>query len=70
MNIKRIKSINGKPWNTTSNQSMKTIPLAPPRIHFSLPQIWGSGKNGANPRVRQSKIINFQLLKNSFKLTY
>ncbi len=68
--ITRIKSINGKPCNTTSNQSIKAMPLAPPKIHFNLPTICGSGKKGAKPKVRHSRIISFQLFMNSFKLSY
>jgi hypothetical protein len=28
--------------------------FAPPAIHFSFPQMWGSGKKGANPNVNES----------------
>ncbi len=51
----------GKPCNKTSNQSIGDIPLAPPMIHFNLPQIWGSGKNGAKPKVRHKRSTIFQL---------
>lgn len=52
---------NGKPCNKTSNQSIGAIPLAPPMIHFNLPKIWGSGKNGAKPKVRHKMSTIFQL---------
>jgi len=60
--IKRNNSTKGNPCITVSNQSINCIPLAPPAIHFSLPQICGSGKNGAMPNVRQSNMVNFQSL--------
>jgi hypothetical protein len=34
----------GVPCKRTSNQSENFIPEAPPKIHFNLPQIWGSGE--------------------------
>ena len=64
--IKRNNKINGKPCSTTSNQSLAPIPMAPPAIHLSFPQIWGSGKNGAKPRVKHKSRTIFQLFINSF----
>ena len=62
----RISKTKGRLCNTISNQSLGAIPEAPPATHFSLPQRWGSGKNGAIPRVRHPKIMIFQLLYNDF----
>jgi hypothetical protein len=36
------------------------MPTPPPAIHLSLPQICGSGKKGASPRVRHPNRIIFQ----------
>lgn len=44
-----INRIQGVPCIKTSNQSIPVIPIAPPFIHFSFPQICGSGTKGANP---------------------
>lgn len=41
---------------------MGCMPTAPPQIHLSLPQMCGSGKNGASPMVRHAKSTNFQSL--------
>ena len=67
--ISRIKSKKGKPCNSTSNQSIGFMPVDPPNIHLSLPQIWGSGKKGASPKLRHKRMIIFQLLKRSFNLS-
>jgi len=36
------------------------MPFAPPAIHLIFPNICGSGKKGAKPNVRQSRIIKRQ----------
>ena len=50
--IKPISRNHGVPCMMKSNQSRVFIPTAPPMIHFTFPNICGSGKNGARPRVR------------------
>jgi hypothetical protein len=42
---------NGMPCIRKSNQSILTIPEAPPIIHLIFPHKCGSGKNGAKPKV-------------------
>ena len=39
------------------------MPIAPPKTQRILPMTCGSGKKGAKPKVKQSNIISFQLLK-------
>lgn len=48
------------PCKKVSNQSIGFIPFAPPAIQRSLPQICGSGKKGASPKV--SDINNHNLM--------
>lgn len=66
--IETNKNNHGDPWSKTSNQSIIFISFAPPAIHFSLPQMWGSGEKGAKPNVREAirnnrvfSFINFNL---------
>ena len=39
------------------------MPFAPPDIHLIFPQMCGSGKKGAKPKVRQSKIATLMSFK-------
>ncbi len=45
------------------------MPFAPPAIHRIFPKICGSGKNGAKPNIRQSRIIMRQSF-NDFMCLY
>ncbi len=59
---KRIARIHGNPWKSKSPQSISFIPTAPPATHLILPQMCGSGTNGANPKVAQTIRTVFQEL--------
>lgn len=57
MYFKKINVINiiqGIPWKKRSNMSLIPMPLPPPSIHLTLPTIWGSGKKGAKPNVKEA----------------
>ena len=67
--ITKMRSRKGTPCKKVSNQSMSSMPIAPPLIHLILPQICGSGEKGANPKVTQTKAMNpMFLIKNLIRL--
>lgn len=61
-----ISHSQGAPCINASPQSSGCMPVAPPKIHFNLPQICGSGAKGASPNVNATSPAICQLRRKLF----